>query len=70
MSILAEQRSRQMGDRLRMPQEDQRMSVQLNHTIVSCRDGQRSATFLAEILGRPAPNRFGPFLVDLRVDRE
>jgi catechol 2,3-dioxygenase-like lactoylglutathione lyase family enzyme len=46
-----------------MPQEDQRMSVQLNHTIVWCRDRQRSATFLAEILGRPAPARFGPFLV-------
>ena len=39
------------------------MSVQLNHTIVWCRDTQRSATFLAEILGRPAPTRFGPFLV-------
>jgi len=39
------------------------MSVQLNHTIVWCRDKQRSATFLTEILGRPAPTRFGPFLV-------
>ena len=39
------------------------MSVQLNHTIVWCRDKQRSATFLAEILGRPRPARFGPFLV-------
>ena len=38
------------------------MSVQLNHTIVWCRDKQRSATFLAEILGLPAPTRFGPFL--------
>jgi catechol 2,3-dioxygenase-like lactoylglutathione lyase family enzyme len=37
--------------------------VQLNHTIVWCRDKQRSATFLAEMLGRPAPSRFGPFLV-------
>jgi catechol 2,3-dioxygenase-like lactoylglutathione lyase family enzyme len=37
--------------------------VQLNHTIVWCRDKQKSATFLAEILGRPAPTRFGPFLV-------
>jgi catechol 2,3-dioxygenase-like lactoylglutathione lyase family enzyme len=37
--------------------------VQLNHTIVSCGDQQRSATFLAEILGRPTPTRFGPFLV-------
>jgi catechol 2,3-dioxygenase-like lactoylglutathione lyase family enzyme len=39
------------------------MSVRLNHTIVWCRDKQRSATFLTEILGRPTPTRFGPFLV-------
>lgn len=39
------------------------MSVQLNHTIVWCRDRRTSARFLAEILGRPAPTRFGPFLV-------
>jgi len=39
------------------------MSVSLNHTIVWCRDQRRSATFLAEMLGRPTPVRFGPFLV-------
>ena len=39
------------------------MSVRLDHTIVWCRDQKRSATFLAEMLGRPAPTRFGPFLV-------
>jgi len=39
------------------------MSVQLNHTIVSCRDQQRSAAFLTEILGLPPATRFGPFLV-------
>ena len=39
------------------------MSVQLNHTIVWCRDKQRSAPFLASILGLPAPTPFGPFLV-------
>lgn len=39
------------------------VSVELNHTIIRCRDRRRSATFLAEILGRPAPTRFGPFLV-------
>ncbi|MGO8889571.1 MAG: VOC family protein [Streptosporangiaceae bacterium] len=39
------------------------MSVQLNHTIVSCRDQQRSAAFLSGILGLPPPTRFGPFLV-------
>ncbi len=39
------------------------MSVQLNHTIVWCRDQQRSATFFTEIFGRPSPSRFGHFLV-------
>jgi len=39
------------------------VSVQLNHTIVWCRDQKTSATFLADILGQPAPTRFGPFLV-------
>jgi catechol 2,3-dioxygenase-like lactoylglutathione lyase family enzyme len=39
------------------------MAVELNHTIVWCRDQQKSASFLAEILDRPAPVRFGPFLV-------
>lgn len=37
------------------------MSVQLNHTIVLASDQVRSATFLAEILGRPAPVSVGPF---------
>jgi len=39
------------------------VSVQLNHTIVSCRDQQRSAAFLTEILGLPVPVRFAHFLV-------
>jgi len=39
------------------------MSVQLNHTIVACRDQRRSATFLTEILGLPPATRFGHFLV-------
>jgi catechol 2,3-dioxygenase-like lactoylglutathione lyase family enzyme len=39
------------------------MSVQLNHTIVSCRDQMSSAAFLTEILGLPAATRFGHFLV-------
>jgi catechol 2,3-dioxygenase-like lactoylglutathione lyase family enzyme len=39
------------------------VSVQLNHTIVWCRDQAVSAAFLVEILGRPAPVRYGPFLV-------
>ncbi len=39
------------------------MSVQLNHTIVWCRDKQKSATFFTTLFGRPSPSRFGPFLV-------
>ncbi len=39
------------------------MSVQLNHTIVSCRDQQRSASFITGILGLPPATRFAHFLV-------
>jgi len=39
------------------------VSVQLNHTIVACRDQRQSAAFLTEILGLPAATRFGRFLV-------
>jgi catechol 2,3-dioxygenase-like lactoylglutathione lyase family enzyme len=39
------------------------VSVQLNHTIVSCRDQHRSAAFITGILGLPAAARFGHFLV-------
>jgi catechol 2,3-dioxygenase-like lactoylglutathione lyase family enzyme len=39
------------------------MSVQLNHTIVSCRDQQKSAAFLTGILGLSPATRFGRFLV-------
>ena len=39
------------------------MSVQLNHTIVWCRDKQKSAAFLTEILGLPSATPFGPMLV-------
>ena len=39
------------------------MPVELNHTIVHASDQERSAAFLTEILGLPAPTRFGPFLV-------
>jgi catechol 2,3-dioxygenase-like lactoylglutathione lyase family enzyme len=35
----------------------------LNHTIVACCNQERSASFLAGILGRPTPTRFGPFHV-------
>jgi extradiol dioxygenase family protein len=37
------------------------MAIQFNHTIVPARDALAAATFLAEILGRDAPARFGPF---------
>ena len=39
------------------------MAVQLNHTIVNVPDKRESATFLADLLGLPAPTPFGPFLV-------
>ncbi len=37
------------------------MVAQLNHTIVWCSNQSASAKFLAEMLGRPAPTRFGHF---------
>ena len=39
------------------------MSVRLNHTIVNCSDREASSTSLTEMLGLPAPTRFGPFAV-------
>lgn len=39
------------------------MGVEFNHTLVHARDKRESATFLAEILGLPAPEPFGIFLV-------
>jgi hypothetical protein len=39
------------------------LAVHLNHTIVPARDAHASATFVAEILGREPPVRFGPFWV-------
>jgi catechol 2,3-dioxygenase-like lactoylglutathione lyase family enzyme len=39
------------------------MAIQLNHHIVWCRDKQRSARFMTEMLGLPAAKSFGPFLV-------
>ncbi|HEV2363192.1 MAG TPA: VOC family protein [Caulobacteraceae bacterium] len=42
------------------------MTAQLNHHIVLCKDKQKSARFLADMLGRPEPKPFAPFLqVDL-----
>jgi catechol 2,3-dioxygenase-like lactoylglutathione lyase family enzyme len=37
------------------------VAAQLNHTIVWSSDQTKSALFLAEMLGRPAPVRFGHF---------
>jgi catechol 2,3-dioxygenase-like lactoylglutathione lyase family enzyme len=37
------------------------MTAQLNHTIVWCNDQKASASFLAEMLGRPAPSKFAHF---------
>jgi catechol 2,3-dioxygenase-like lactoylglutathione lyase family enzyme len=39
------------------------MPIALNHTIVHARDARASARFLADVLGLPAPTRFGPFHV-------
>ena len=39
------------------------MSVELNHTIVATRDKQAGARFLADVLGLPQPQNFGPFAV-------
>ena len=39
------------------------MAVQLNHTIVNARDSETSAAYVAELLGLPAPTRYGPFQV-------
>ena len=39
------------------------MAVQLNHTIVHARDSAASASAVAELLGLPAPTRYGPFMV-------
>ena len=39
------------------------MPVRLNHTIVAARDRQKSATFLADILGLAPPTSYGPFAV-------
>jgi catechol 2,3-dioxygenase-like lactoylglutathione lyase family enzyme len=39
------------------------MAIGLNHTIVWCRDQQRSAGFLTDLFGLPDAYRFGPFLI-------
>jgi catechol 2,3-dioxygenase-like lactoylglutathione lyase family enzyme len=39
------------------------MAIDFNHTIVSVRDSAASARFLADVLGLPAPRKWGPFQV-------
>ena len=39
------------------------MSIEFNHTIVWSRDSKASAAFVADILGLPAPKKWGPFQV-------
>jgi catechol 2,3-dioxygenase-like lactoylglutathione lyase family enzyme len=39
------------------------MAAELNHTIVWCTDQEKSAAFLADILGRPTPKHFAHFTV-------
>ena len=37
------------------------MAIHFNHTILLAHDSKASATFLAEMLGLPAPRKWGPF---------
>jgi catechol 2,3-dioxygenase-like lactoylglutathione lyase family enzyme len=39
------------------------LSVELNHTIVWCRDKHESAKFFSEIFGLAAPKYFGHFMI-------
>ncbi len=39
------------------------MPVELNHTIIYCRDKKVSSAFLTEMLGLPPPGTYGPFAV-------
>jgi catechol 2,3-dioxygenase-like lactoylglutathione lyase family enzyme len=45
------------------------MAIQFNHTILSTHDREASAKFLAEMLGLPAPTRWGPFMM-VKADNE
>ncbi|WP_037826545.1 VOC family protein, partial [Streptomyces sp. NRRL S-1896] len=38
------------------------MSVELNHTIIHCRDNRESAAFLADLLGLAVGAEWGPFV--------
>ena len=45
------------------------MGIQLNHTIVAAHDKHTSADFLADLLGLPKPEPFGPFMA-VQVDND
>ena len=45
------------------------MSLRLNHTIVWCRDRERSSTFFTELFGRPPATEFGPFRI-VEIDND
>jgi catechol 2,3-dioxygenase-like lactoylglutathione lyase family enzyme len=49
--------------RRRPGKEIRNVSIELNHTIVWCRDKQKSATFFTELFGLPSATPFGPMLV-------
>lgn len=51
------------GTSLAPGKEGQNGEAQFNHTFVWCRDKQKSATFLTEVLGLPAPIQFGSMAV-------
>lgn len=39
------------------------MTVQFNHTVISSKDKEKSAHFMTDLFGLPAPTSFGPFMV-------
>lgn len=39
------------------------MAIHFDHTILAARDSEASARFLADMLGLPAPRRWGPFQI-------
>lgn len=39
------------------------MAIEFNHTIIWAHNSEASATFMTEILGLPAPHRWGPFQI-------
>ena len=45
------------------------MAIEFNHTILWARDSEASAKFLAEMLGLPAPSKWGPFVVVTTANR-